>query len=133
MSSDQDWTVVTVQRSQKKKLEGMSHAQQVAALKLSGQVVTERKTGAHTGEAAHLRKLEESTEEFKHATVDRSLSQAIQQARTAKKMTQKQLATAINEKPQIIQQYECGQAIPNAQVLSKLDRALGVNLPRGRK
>ena len=47
------------------------------------------------------RKLEE-TEELKHAKVDKSLSKAIMQARTAKKMTQKELATAINEKPQVV-------------------------------
>ena len=52
-----------------------------------------------------MKKLEDSTEEFKHQTIDRSLSKAIQQARLAKKMTQKELATAINERPQIIQQY----------------------------
>ena len=77
-----------------------------------------------------MKRLEESNEEFKHNTVDRSLSQAIQQARLAKKLTQKDLATAINEKPQIIQQYESGQAIPNPQILLKLDRALGIHLPR---
>jgi putative transcription factor len=112
---------------------GKSSAQQVSAMRRAGEVTTERKTGHHTGESAHMRKLEDSTEEFKHATVDRSLSQAISQARQAKKMTQKQLATAINEKPQIIQQYEAGTAIPNPQVLVKLDRSLGVHLPRGHK
>ena len=88
---------------------------------------------ALAGTGANLRKLEESTEEFKHNTVDRSLSQAIQQARIAKKLTQKQLATAINERVQVISQYETGQAIPNPQILSKLDRALGIHLPRGKK
>ena len=44
--------------------------------------------------------------------VDRALSTAIQQARLAKKMTQKQLATAMNEKPQVIAEYESGKAIP---------------------
>ena len=85
---------------------------------------------AHSATGANLKRLEESNEEFKHNTVDRSLSQAIQQARLAKKLTQKDLATAINEKPQIIQQYESGQAIPNPQILLKLDRALGIHLPR---
>lgn len=112
---------------------GKSSAQQIAALRRTGAVTTERKTEHHTGEAAHIRKLDESTEAFKIATIDRSLSQAISQARQAKKMTQKQLATAINEKPQIIQEYESGRAIPNPQVVLKLDRALGVHLPRGRK
>lgn len=38
----------------------------------------------------------------------------------------------INEKPQVIQEYESGKAIPNQQVISKLERALGVKL-RGKK
>jgi putative transcription factor len=65
--------------------------------------------------------------------VDLGLSKAIQQARIAKSMTQKALATAINEKPQIIQQYECGAAVPNPQILNKLDKALGIHLPRNKK
>ena len=77
--------------------------------------------------------MEESTEDFKHASVNKELSKAIAQARLAKKMTQAQLATAINERPQVIQQYECGQAIPNSQIISKLDKALGIHLPRGKK
>jgi putative transcription factor len=67
------------------------------------------------------------------ATVDRSLSQAIQQARLAKKMTQKELATSINEKPAIIQEYEAGKAIPSGALIAKIERALGVRLPRPAK
>lgn len=78
------------------------------------------------------RKLEE-TEELKHNKVDRSLSKAIQQARQAKKMTQKELATAINEKPQVIAQYENGKAIPNGQIIVKIERKLGCKLPRAKK
>jgi len=52
------------------------------------------------------------------------------QARTAKKMTQKELATAINEKPQVVAEYETGKAIPNPQIISKLERKLGTKLPR---
>jgi ribosome-binding protein aMBF1 (putative translation factor) len=52
------------------------------------------------------------------------------QARTAKKMTQKDLATAINEKPQIVAEYESGKAVPNPQIIAKLERALGTKLPR---
>ena len=75
------------------------------------------------------RKLE-TTDELKHAKVDKSLSKAIMQARTAKKMTQKELATKINEKPQVIGEYESGKAIPNPQLISKIERALGCKLPR---
>ena len=48
----------------------------------------------------------------------------------AKKLTQQQLATAINERAQIVQQYESGAAIPNGAILEKLDKALGIHLPR---
>mmetsp|Transcript_1182 Transcript_1182/g.1927 ORF Transcript_1182/g.1927 Transcript_1182/m.1927 type:complete len:144 (-) Transcript_1182:171-602(-) len=138
-NSAQDWTPVVVTKSAKNRNSGKSQAQIIAQAKRSGQVTTERKfasgenKSAHSAVGGNLAKLENETEEFKHATVDRSLSQAIQQARLARKMTQKQLATAINEKPQIIQQYESGQAIPNPQIISKLERALGARLPRKKK
>lgn len=76
------------------------------------------------------RKLEEATDVGTIARVDKSLSKAIQQARTAKKMTQKELATAINEKPQVVAEYESGKAVPNPQIISKLERKLGTKLPR---
>jgi ribosome-binding protein aMBF1 (putative translation factor) len=75
----------------------------------------------------------EEAEDFKHDKVDLSLSKSIMQARTAKKMTQKELATAINEKPQVIAEYESGKAIPNPQIISKIERALGCKLPRPAK
>lgn len=39
-------------------------------------------------------------------------------------------STAINEKPQVVGEYETGKAIPNPQIISKLERKLGVKLPR---
>ena len=83
-----------------------------------------------TTAGAKARKLEEETETFHTEKAGLSLGKAIQQGRTAKKLTQKQLATSLNEKPQVIQQYENGQAIPNPQIISKIERALGVKLPR---
>lgn len=46
----------------------------------------------------------------------------------ALKMTQKELAVKVNEKDSIIREYETGSAIPNQQILMKLQRALGVKL-----
>eukprot|EP00929_Paragymnodinium_shiwhaense_P065702 TRINITY_DN32913_c0_g2_i1.p1 TRINITY_DN32913_c0_g2~~TRINITY_DN32913_c0_g2_i1.p1 ORF type:complete len:148 (-),score=36.82 TRINITY_DN32913_c0_g2_i1:358-801(-) len=62
--------------------------------------------------------------------VDRNLAQAIQKARTEKKLTQKQLAQLMNCKATLIADYEAGRAIPVPMILSRLDRALGVHLPR---
>ena len=61
------------------------------------------------------------------------LKKKIQQARLDKKLTQAQLGNLINEKPNVIQEYESGKAIPNPQVLSKLSRVLGVQLSAKKK
>jgi len=48
----------------------------------------------------------------------------------AQKLTQKELATAINEKAQVVADYESGKAIPNPAIINKLERKLNVKLPR---
>lgn len=80
------------------------------------------------GAGANMAKLDNETEELSHTHVSSELKKQISQARLAKKLTQAQLGQMINEKPQIIQEYESGKAIPNPQVISKLSRALGVPL-----
>ena len=59
-------------------------------------------------------------------TVTHDLKVAIQQARQKKGWSQKQLATAINEKQSVVQSYESGKAVPTPQVISKLERKLGL-------
>ena len=49
-------------------------------------------------------------------------------ARLELKLTQKDVAQKINEKPSVVQDYESSKAIPNAQILGKLERILGVKL-----
>lgn len=53
---------------------------------------------------------------------------AIQAARMDLKLSQKDVAQKVNEKPSIIQDYESSKAIPNPQILGKLERLLGVKL-----
>uniref|UniRef100_A0A8C3S4I9 Endothelial differentiation related factor 1 n=1 Tax=Chelydra serpentina TaxID=8475 RepID=A0A8C3S4I9_CHESE len=76
-------------------------------------------------------KLDRETEELHHDRVPLEVGKVIQQGRQSKGLTQKDLATKINEKPQVIADYECGRAIPNNQVLGKIERAIGLKL-RGR-
>jgi len=73
-------------------------------------------------------KLDRETEELHHNTVSLDVSKLIQQGRQAKGFTQKELATKINEKPQVVNDYEAGKAIPNQQLMSKLERVLGMKL-----
>lgn len=70
----------------------------------------------------------EQDETFKVKKVEATLSKRLQQARLAKGMTQKALAQAINEKPQVVNEYESGKAIPSSQIISKMERALGAKL-----
>ena len=56
------------------------------------------------------------------------MGKAIQTARQEKELSQKDLAQKVNEKPSVIQDYESGKAVPNPQILSKLERTLKVKL-----
>ena len=72
--------------------------------------------------------LDRETEELHHERVGKDVARVMQQARVAKEWTQADLARHINEKQQVINEYEQSKAIPNQQVLGKLERALGVKL-----
>jgi putative transcription factor len=75
------------------------------------------------------RKLDDCTTSAKHRTVSKSFSHALLKARGEKKMTQIDLAKATNQPLVVIKHYESGKAIPNGQVINKLNRVLGVCLP----
>jgi len=62
-----------------------------------------------------------------------SIQKAIQQARLACKMSQKELATKLQVQPSIITDYENGKAVPNNLFISKLEKALNTKLPRAKK
>ena len=62
-----------------------------------------------------------------------SLQKAIQQARLACKMSQKELATKLQVQPSIIVDYENGKAVPNNLFISKMEKALNTKLPRAKK
>ncbi|KER31004.1 hypothetical protein T265_02682 [Opisthorchis viverrini] len=73
-------------------------------------------------------KLEQETENLHNDLVDMDVGKLIMQARQDKGLTQKELATRINEKPQVISDYEQGRAVKNQLILSKIEKALGVKL-----
>ncbi|KAB2629248.1 serine decarboxylase-like [Pyrus ussuriensis x Pyrus communis] len=83
-----------------------------AAAKKDEKAVNAARPAAGTNKAAsssttlNTRKLDEETENLAHERVPK----AIMQTRTDKKLTQAQLAQIINEKPQVIQEYESWEA-----------------------
>lgn len=116
MSEFQDWNPVVFK---KKKPAQMAKGQPGS---VSARV---NKRNGNGGMSKNQRKADEADSADKIQRVSLSLSKHIQQARVAKGMDQKTLAQRINEKPQVIKDYECGKAIPSQQVLSKLRRVLG--------
>jgi putative transcription factor len=50
----------------------------------------------------------------------------VQAARLAKQLTQDQLAHHINERKQVVNQYEQGNVVPDQKIVAKLRRCLNV-------
>ena len=59
-------------------------------------------------------------------------ARAVQAARLTKEMTQGQLAKAINEKAGLVHDIENGEAVYQADVINRIEKVLGVKIPRGR-
>ena len=62
--------------------------------------------------------------------VNFELKKAIMTARLSKKMSQKDLATRLNVPVNTISGYENGKIVPNNAFIVKIERVLGVKLPR---
>ena len=124
---------VIVLRKKQPKASQMKSAQAINAAQRKGiEIETSKKFAAGQNKqhaaAKNTAKLDRETEELHHETVAHDISRLIQQGRQAKNWTQKDLATQISEKQQVVNEYESGKAIPNQVVLSKLERALGIKL-----
>jgi len=85
----------------------------------------EHKTPHHSAGHKTFKRLDSDDVEAPK-TLGLSAGKQIQQARVAKKMSQKQLAQKINVKVQLITDYEVGTAIPSRAILNKLNRCLDI-------
>nr|ACQ58424.1 Endothelial differentiation-related factor 1 homolog [Anoplopoma fimbria] len=128
-----DWDTVTVLRKRGPTAAQAKSKQAIAAAQRRGEDVETSKKWSAGQNKQHLvtkntSKLDRETEELHHERVPLEVGKYIQQGRGDKGLTQKDLATKINEKPQVIADYECGKAIPNNQVMGKIERVLGLKL-----
>ncbi|KAJ4768019.1 Multiprotein-bridging factor 1 [Rhynchospora pubera] len=134
----QDWEPVVIRKKAPNAAARKDEKAVNAARRAGAEIEALKKFNAGTNKAAssstslNTKKLDDETENLTHERVPTELKKAIMQARLDKKLTQAQLAQLINEKPQVIQEYESGKAIPNQQIIGKLERALGAKL-RGKK
>jgi len=132
-SGGDDWDTVTYLRKKPQSTSALKTDKAVnQARRGGGEVETSKKFGAggnkQSGAAKNTATLDQETEELKHDHVSRNFALALQKARNDKGFTQKDFATKINEKPQVVNEYEQGKAIPNQQIIGKMERALGVKL-----
>ncbi|KAI7903217.1 multi protein bridging factor 1-domain-containing protein [Cokeromyces recurvatus] len=131
--SDWDKTTVLRKRDPTKAKVARSESDLNAARRVGAAIVTEKKstvTNSSHADTDHRRiaKLDRENDVPPPPRVDMSVGKAIQKGRQAKGITQKDLAQLINEKPQVVNEYEAGKAIPNQNILGKMERALGIKL-----
>ena len=126
----QDWQDVVIRKPQSKK-----QAQCEAAAAGGGETV--KRAGAGTNKAnssagaappTNARRLDAETEAQPVQHVQRSVAQLIAQRRAALGLSQRELGVKINERQQLVADYEQGRAQPSQAVLGKLERALGLKL-----
>ncbi|KAG8836405.1 multiprotein-bridging factor 1 [Serendipita sp. 399] len=101
----------------------------------SGTVVAvdRRTTGgsnkAHQGpDHQRIAKVDRENEVAPPPKVNPAVGRAMQTARLALQLSQRDLAAKINEKPSVLQDIETGRATANPQILAKIERQLGVKL-----
>nr|CAG4651476.1 EOG090X0ILG [Simocephalus serrulatus]SVE94615.1 EOG090X0ILG [Simocephalus serrulatus] len=130
--SDNQWEPVIIRKKLPKGVSAKSDKVVNAARRQGLEVETVTKYGAatnkHTGTTLNTAKLDQESEELKHQTLSLDIAKLIQKGRQDKGFTQKDLATKINEKPQVITDYEAGRGIPNQQIIGKIERAIGIKL-----
>ncbi|KAF9313498.1 multiprotein-bridging factor 1 [Podila horticola] len=108
-----------------------SEADLNAARRAGAPISTERKVASNAPAGEDFRriaKVAESPEIIVPKTVTADVGKIMAKARIEKKITQKELSAVVHEKPSVINDYEAGRAVPNQQVLGKIERALGVRL-----
>ncbi|KAG7452878.1 MBF1-domain-containing protein [Guyanagaster necrorhizus] len=133
MSDDWDTKLVIGSKRQvakvTKKDSDLNGARRAGAVVGTDKKITAGGNKAHQGtDHQRIAKLDRENEVAPPSKVAPSVGRAMQTARMDLKLSQKDVAQKINEKPSVLQDYESGKAIPNPQILGKLERALGVKL-----
>jgi ribosome-binding protein aMBF1 (putative translation factor) len=83
-------------------------------------------------EKSNAQKINEMEQEgeLKHKKVEQSISKLVQQVRTQKGMTQKELANKVSLSPAIINEIESGKAKYNPAHMNKIKRVLNINMKK---
>ena len=127
--SFQDWNEVKWDKRGQKQL-NESKKDFVRREQISGRASSQIKktNGLNTNsieQTSNLKKIADEEETFKHKSVSLNMSKKIAQKRAEMKLTQKDLAFKLSLPEKIIKDYESGKAIPNANIINKIEKILG--------
>ena len=127
----QDWTTVTWNKTNERRKDETKD-QQVKRLQRAGSsslVTINKNTGNKQNplviDSEKLRKIEKEEDSFVLPKVSLAMGKRIAQLRCEKKLTQKELAFKLSLNVKIIQDYESSKAIPNPNIINKLEKILG--------
>ncbi|CAG9332884.1 unnamed protein product [Blepharisma stoltei] len=131
MNPHQDWNRVVFTGPVGKAKKGEQAIQD--AQRRGANIETVRKAqGGHNqhGPQVNIRKLAEETDVVDVPQLSHEFRIEMQKARVAAGLSQADLAKRINEKQSVVNEYESGRAVPDNQVIVKIERALNCRLPR---
>ena len=130
MLPHQDWNQIKFAGSVGKAKKGERAVQD--AHRKGNEVETIRRNVGNSNRAppVNMKKLADENDVIPIAELPHEFRMAMQKARVAANLSQADLAKRINEKQSVVNEYEKGRAIPNPQVIVKLERALNCRLPR---
>ena len=122
----QDWATVTLTKS--KPYKGNNNNKKKRGNNKNN---SSSSTSTSTSSSNKKKKVrpDDQNEDFRTAKTSRAFSVALQQARLKKGWKQQQLAQQLNVRQTVINQYESGKAVPNPNLIAKMNRILGVKLP----
>jgi putative transcription factor len=78
--------------------------------------------------AQKMHQIDNETETFKVKKISTKVSKEIQKGRLAKKLSQKQLAQAVNVTSKVINEMESGKSLPNEAIKCKIARVLNIKI-----
>ena len=96
--------------------------------------VTFRKKAKETKEVKKIKKnISQKAETIGKFIAPSNFRKEMMQSRVQMKMTQQDLASKMNIQQNVIRDWESGKSVPNNNAIGKIERAIGVKLPRCKK
>lgn len=130
MLSHQDWNTVKFTSSTKNLKKGKQGIQE--AIRRGMQIETIRKQTKNSSHSSlpNIRNLSDENGIIPTTELSHEFRLALQRARVTLNITQASLAKQINEKQSLVNDYETGRAVPNIQIILKMEKVLNCHLPR---